>query len=364
MKRKLTIYFALISTGLFLAVGAQAQMAQSRFESEYGRTSEIIGRAQTLVNEAKTRLQAESGVNLEPVRLAIGKAEVLLTAALELQVRARAFGQGHMYLEGIKATVQARERAWQAVAAIRQAGERFVRQGEENENLVLRQLEKTDDLQNRVREEMPEEPGRALAALFDTARDNQLRAWEFYRNQNYRPALRLSRQAERTLLNILERLQGRAGERNRLENQFRQTEQRLEQAEQIARQCQNQAMTPLALRAREQFAEARQSHLAGDTEKAEGYLKAVQQMIRQIVQTCGDAENLKPMIQNVRREAEHISNEIRNSGNNAAIRLFESAMRHLAEAERHCDSGDSEACAANLKAAQMNLQKARQMIGI
>lgn len=364
MKRMLMIKFALVTLGLFLAVGAQAQMAQSRFEAEYGRTNEIIGRAQTLVNEARTRLQAESGVNLEPVRLAVGKAEILLTAADELQVRARAFGQGHMYLEGIKATVQARERAWQAVAAIRQAGERFVRQGEENENLVLRQLEKTDDLQNRVREEMPDEPGRALAALFDTARDNQLRAWEFYRNQNFRPALRLSRQAERTLLNILERLQGRAGERNRFENQFRQTEQRLEQAEQIARQCQNQAMTQLALRAREQFAEARQSHMAGETEKAEGYLKAVQQMIRQIVQTCGDGENLKPMIQNMRQETERISNEIRNSGNSTAQRLLESARRHLAEAERHCDNGDSEACAANLKAAQMNLQKARQMIGI
>jgi hypothetical protein len=354
----------LIFLGALMVNGVEAQMVQSRFESEFGRTNEVIGWAETITNEAKLRIQSYNRADLEPVRLAIVKAEALLKIAKTIQDRAHGLGQGHMYLEGIKATVEARERAWQAVAAIRQAGERFVRQGEENENLVLRQLEKTDDLEDRVRQEMPTESSSAITALFDTARNNQLRAWEFYRNQNYRPALRLSLQAERTLMGIMERLQGRTGERNRLENQFRQTEQRLAQIENVANQCQNQQMAELYLKAREQFSEARRYHQSGDTDKAEGYLKSVQQMIRQIAQTCGDSENLNAMLRQMRTEAERMAESIRNSGNSAAQRFFETAMRHLAEAERFCNDGDSEACAANMKAAQMNLQRAKQMAGI
>jgi hypothetical protein len=65
----------------------------------------------------------------------------------------------------------------------------------------------------------------------------------------------------------------------------------------------------------------------------------------------------------LKAELERASDPINQSGQTAAIRLLESARRHIRDADKFCNSDDDEACAASIKAAQMNLRKALKLTG-
>ena len=90
---------------------------------------------------------------------------------------------------GGKLTIMARELALKAIAIKRRAEGKV----EENENTVLRQLEKTDQLIEKLRENAQANVPDRLKSAFDTALDNQRRAWELYRERVLRAALKLSR---------------------------------------------------------------------------------------------------------------------------------------------------------------------------
>jgi len=70
------------------------------------------------------------------------------------------------------------------------------------------------------------------------------------------------------------------------------------------------------------------------------------------------------MIMQVRAEIERTAEAIGESGETSAFKLLESARNHLDNAEKLCAAGNTEACAANIKAAQMSVRKAKRIAGI
>jgi hypothetical protein len=342
MERKLTTLIIAIGLLLVAASGTTAQTSQqlrSRFETEFDRTQQVIDQARTVVAESRTR-----------------KGEALLQIAVEMQERARDLAQVNMFRRGAEQTLEARERARAAIMVSRQA--------EENENLVQRQLEKTDNLMSRVQDRLRPDAPRPLLALFDSARENQRRAWEFYRNRELRPALKLSRQAEKSIRRLAEQVKAQAGERNRLQNQLRHMEQTMEQAKARIQECDREDAARLLARAEESFRECRSLINNGQLKQAENKLKLTRQLLRQAAEACSNQDSLESAIRRMNMELEQAAEAIKNSGESKAIRLMRTAREHLQEAERWCESGDTERCAANIKAAQMNLRKAKSLAGM
>ncbi|UCD94238.1 MAG: hypothetical protein JSU69_10820 [Candidatus Zixiibacteriota bacterium] len=342
MKRKLTTTLIIAIGLLITAAGAMAQTSQqlrSRFEMEFERTQQVINQARAVIAESRTE-----------------KGAALLKFAEELQKRAHEAGRLQMYRRGGELTLEAREKARAAITVSRQA--------EENENLVQRQLEKTDKLISRVQERIGQDAPRPLLTLFNAAKENQRRAWEFYRNRELRPALKLSRQAEKSVRRLIERVKAQAGEAGRLQNQIRQMEQTLERIRARVQECDNEEAARLMIRAEESFRECQNFLNNGQLQQAENKLQSARRLMRQVAEACADQDSLGNAIRRVNMEMEQASEAIMNSGDSQAIELMRTARKHLQAAERNCESADTERCAANIKAAQMSLRKAQRLAGI
>jgi len=343
MKKRLLIIIGLTLMGVLVcsvafAQGSQQQV-QNRFQYEFERTEQVINQAKNTIAESNTE-----------------KGKALLDMAIQLQNQARTMGQNHMYLQGATTTLKAREQARSAMTVNRQA--------EENENLVLRQLERSDNLIAQFQNRMSADAPQMARTLFDTARENQRRAWEFYRNRNLRPALKLSRQAEKSLRGIAERYKARQGDLTRLQNQIKQVEQKMEQVKTMVHECDNEEATGLLVKAKNSFNECLEHAAKGEVKKAENQLRLTRRLLTQTAGLCGDQDALQKFIQQINQEMDRVAEAIQNSGDNRAIKLMQSAREHLREARRLCAGGNSENCAANIKAAQMNLQKAKRLAGL
>lgn len=344
MKRAIAILISLVITGSLLCGNTLAQTPQlqlrSRFKTEYEKTDQVIDRAKTVIAESRT----ERGVGL-------------LNVAIKLQTRARNMAViWRRYDDGLKLTLSAREKAHGAIMVCRQA--------EENENLVLKQLEKTDNLIARVQNHLTPNSPRMIVALFDSAKENQRRAWEFFRNRALRPSLKLSRQAEKIVRGLIDRVQSANSETQRLTNRLLQLEQRVEQAQTKVQDCGSDEAARLLKKATESVDDCRRLINSGNVKRAENSMKLALQLLHRVLKLCSDYDALDRMMAQVEREIDRLSETIVSSGQSSAIELLETARKHLKDAEKLCASGDMEGCAANLKVAQMSLRKAKKLAGL
>ena len=147
--RKYMIFVLIMGLLLPVIVSAQnVDRARNKFQQEYWQTNQVINRAQNVIGEANRYR------HLELVRLAVNASEKILTQAKQLQEQAReqlnANDLAHIQI-GNNRTTRARDMAWDAINVIKKASDKIVRQADENENLVLRQLEKADQLIERIK---------------------------------------------------------------------------------------------------------------------------------------------------------------------------------------------------------------------
>nr|MBN2277669.1 hypothetical protein [candidate division Zixibacteria bacterium] len=340
MKRKFStmsfLFIALLLAGNVLAQ-SNGQIVRNKFMNEYEKTQEVINRARVVQQQTQTE-----------------KGKALLDLAILVQNSAHEFGQRAMYVRALEYTLKAREQA-RAVLAISL-------QAEENENLVLRQLEKTDNLIDQIQNRITPDVPRMYLRLFDSARDNQNRAWEFYRNNELRPALKMSRQAEKSIRGLLEKFKAEQGPLHRLRNQWRQLEQKMEQAQNMIADCDSDEAGKLMEKARDRMRECERMLNDGQADQAEGNMNTVQQMFRQAYNLCAGQGSLEKKMNQLKGEVDrYLENAVQN-GNAEAGELMNKARQHLREAERLCNEGNVEACAANIKAAQMNVNKAKELL--
>ena len=333
---------ALVLLLLQAPVFAQGGAVQNHYGQELATTDDLIRHARNMIKE--------SGID---------KGLELLNMAVELQNQAHNLGTLRRYESGLRFTLRARDKARQAITVNRQASE--------NENLVQRQLERTDNLIGRFGSAVPSESRPMFESVFTNARENQRLAWEFYHQRQLRPALKLSRQAERTIRNLADQVKARMGQENRLENQLRQAEAELERAATLMATCENNDAAKIYEQARQTFQEGRR--LAGDGAplRAANAIRQARQLMRRLPELCDETsgrEHLNRMVEQLRRDLDISGPFIRDSGDNRAVKFLETALEHLNEADQACDSGQEEVCAANIKAAQINFQKAKKLAGM
>jgi len=320
--------------------GQQSQLqVRNRFEQELRNTDEVINHVRNIISG--------SGID---------KGLELLKLAENIQSRARERGQNGEFAAGITLTLSAREQAKNAGLLNQQANE--------NENLVRRQLEKTEKLLDRIRSNMPANIGQRLESLYNTAVENQRRAREFYHNQQLRPALKLSRQIENSLQRLIEHVKQMNGNPGQLQNQLNRMENRINRIEIILQNCNSKRAEQTVAEVKTRLENVRRQINEGELEALENRLRLMNQQLNSVIEICQGGNFQTERLNQLKIEIERVSNIIRESGNKHAEKLLKTAQKSLRKAENLCQEGDSEACAAHLKAAQVNLRKAKRLAGL
>jgi hypothetical protein len=342
MKKLPKILIVALLAGLLMPSFVYAQMQQqirNRFENEYRITDEVISHARNII--------ASSGID---------KGRELLKLAEQIQSQARTMGMNRNFEQGVTTTLRAREQAKNATSLNQQANE--------NANLVRHQLEKTERLLEQLRSNMPSDAGHKMESLYNSARENQRRAREFYHNQQLRPALKLSRQVENTLKRLLERFKEMNGNLRQLQNQINRMENKLNRVENMLENCGDERAEQITSEVKNRFEEIKRFQNNRDFAAIEKRLRIMNQRLNSVIESCQGTDFQMNQLRRLKSEIERISDVIMESQNKRAQKLFRSAEKNLGEAERFCRDGDSENCAANIRAAQINLRKAMELAGI
>ncbi len=317
----------------------QQQQTQNRFEQEFRNTDEVINHVRNIISG--------SGID---------KGHELLRLAEEIQGRARDRGNNREFAAGLTLTLSAREQAKNAGLLNQQANE--------NENLVRRQLEKTEKLLDRIRTNMPIDAGQKIESLYNTARENQRRAREFYHNQQLRPALKLSRQVENSLKRLIERVKEMNGNMEQISSQISRIENKIFRLENMIQNCGSERAEQTLNEVKNQFENIKREQNNKEFEGLENRLRSMNQRLNAVIEICQGTDFQTEQLNRLQAEMDRASILIRENGNKKAQKLLKTAENSLRKAERLCQAGDSEACAANIKAAQINLRKAKKLAGL
>ncbi|MGH8015851.1 MAG: hypothetical protein ACREBV_06635, partial [Candidatus Zixiibacteriota bacterium] len=183
MNRKITIYGLNLISALVLIlsspVAQDVNQIRDKVEVELRLTDEVIERAREIVrtsNAPAPNLVLEQAINLQKMAW-------------------DSFNNGRLILAR-EQTLKAREIAKQALS-----GSRLLEQGKD---AVQNRLERAEELLSQAHEEMPATVDESLRSLLETARRNLAQAWEFYRDGQYRPAVKLANQVEKAAKRLLQ----------------------------------------------------------------------------------------------------------------------------------------------------------------
>jgi hypothetical protein len=328
-----------------LALAGQMVQAQGSHEveatvrQELEKTDELIDRVQEAVRTANS---------------VIG--DQILTRAKEVQGQAWMMHRGHNYGMALTATRRARELAASALSNSRNT--------EMMEGAVLRKLEHARDLLERARELGGGTDQDALKTMFENARSNLARAWEFYRGQRYRAALKLANQVEKAA----ERLINMARRQNRGEQEFGRRQEYVNRLLTQAREAVVECGSEAAQRSLEQ---AEISFDRAMKMQAEEHYQAGLQALRQARQAalkaagdCQGLDKLRARYEMLRAEVDRLAEQVRErtGEDGQAAKLVRQAYEQLNITREHLDKEDMEGAMAALQGARLAMRQAQRYI--
>lgn len=336
MKAMLSKYWLLLGLVAIIAspILAQTDMQAEKVRTELERTDEVIERAVEAVRSTNAPMAA-----------------VALKRAMDFQREARGCFNRRWHFKAYKLTFEAREQAKSALVRCRLT--------EQGETVVLRKLERAAELLERAKEAMPPGPEGRLRAIYESAKNNLNRAWEFYRIQRYRAALKLANQVTNAGQDILNAA-------NRQIRRYAEFERRAE------------AVAELIAKAREKIAECssddalrlvEQAHkmyrLSGELASESKYaaaLRNLQQARKMAIEAskmCNGVGALSRRYDRIRSEAHRLAERI-SPDDNTAKRLLKQVHEQLRLAEDSISREQTEAAAASLKAAHLMLNQLKK----
>lgn len=331
---------------LTLAASTSAQRSPERtrslidnLRSELEHTSELIERAKEAVRSSGNPVS----------RLALEQAIKLQHMAWD----AFRMGTEIGYKEAAGLTRRARELASQAIASARQA--------EEGEEVVLRKLERAKALMERVHEAISGQAYPRLRELFEAARASLHRAWEFYRDHRYRPALKLCNQVEKIARDILESSQRDSRQISHFERRAEKVREQLERYRQLVAECGSESAMRMLQQATEAFHKARETAASGRMASAQAALQKAHQLANHAADQCRNQSNLQQRLERLLNQAEQIGERIP-PGDENGRKLLQRSLEQLDRARSLIHSNESEAAAAALKAAQLTLGRLKRIL--
>ncbi|MFH1372789.1 MAG: hypothetical protein ABII79_03230 [bacterium] len=334
------ILLSVVLAGLVIVVAAptqsQAQMQMEGVQRQLDKTDQIIEQAKEAVRTVDAPMAVYS----------VEKAE-------NLQLQAWDHFRKRRGLMAYEFSTKAEELARKALAICRLT--------EQGETVVLRRLERATEVMERARDAMPPGPDGRLRTIYDSARDNLLKAKEFYRAGSYRPALKLARQVEKAAREILEVANRKKHREAEFERRYEATGAVMERARETLGDCNSAAAVNLIEQAEQTYRQSHQHALKGRTEVALRNLQQARTMAVEAARKCQRSGTMEQQHERLTLEADHLAEQI-TSDNDAARRLLNNVHEQLQLAENAIGQQQTEATTAALRAARLMLNQLKSML--
>jgi hypothetical protein len=331
----LALTFAFVPSALAQG-GWDSQLGQLRHELD--RTDEMIAHAREAVRGSGNALAAQS-----------------LDRAVKLQEAAREAYAQRAYALALELTKKAREQAGAAISNSRLAGQL--------EGVVQNRLERAREILERAREGLPPVLPPTVSIMFEQARNNLTQAWQFYRQGQFRAALKLVEQVEQAAqrLQSIARLHGEdTGEfEHRLENVLRI----VEHAREMVSGCDSDAAREHLRQAEEALSMARQLNGDGRSGAALQAVNRAREAARRAVRECQNGDQLRQRYEQLKGEADRLAEQAAGDtspSGDAARELLAQAQEQLGMARNHLAEGKMESAQVSLQAAQLAIRQARR----
>lgn len=331
----------LIVAGVILCLTHPA-FAQFReeVEKQLDKTGKVIERAKEAVAESENPM-----------------AQALFDIAINLQGNARAALENERFGLAVKLTLRAREKAFEVIG--------ITKRSEENENLVLKAIKRTDQVITKAKERVFLTESQRASSLLEAAIKNQHRAKEFINEHKLRAALKLTLRARESAKKSIEL----AERKNKLERfarrELERTDRLIEKVLPVIQRNGNPKAQNLLDKGVERqekagdlFKQKRFEAAITNTRKARDFvlkaLKIVEENVtpRMVERAIGQNHDL----------INKVGSQIKASGNQEAIELFEEGLSHQKKAKENLEDGKLKAALAQAKVASRLITKAFDMI--
>lgn len=340
MKALLSKFWPLVGLVALLATSglAQTNAQKEKIRTELERTDEVIERA----------VEAVRSTNAPVAGLALQK-------AIELQKGAREWFRHGQLPAAYNQTIKAREQAKSALVRSRLT--------EQGETVVLRKLERAGELLERAKEAMPQGPDGRLQTIYESAKNNLNRAWEFYRIQQYRAALKLANQvinAGQDILNAANRQIRRYAE---FERRSEAVAELIAKAREKVVECGSDDALRLVEQARKMYQLSQEPASEGKYAAALRNLQQARKMAIEASKMCNGVGALSRRHERIKNETDRLTEKI-SPDNGAARKLLNQVYEQLQLAEGFINRQQTEAAAAALKAAHLTLNQLKKRLTI
>ena len=339
----LKLFIAVLVSGLTFNAEAQAQCGE-RIRTEIERTEIGLMHAREKVMEVAHTISVSS----------LERAKSLLEIAFAIQREAKSNCQAGRGPLALNLTMEARKKAAAALAAINTR--------EENEQLVERYLNKTDELLARIREMVDSNLPRPLEARLRRAVETQRRAWELFRSGHPRMALKLTREVERTAREIIRILRRHNQDDSGIERRFHAVEEIINHVRGLLSECDNRGAEEILEKAVAAHAEAKELFREGHIQQARTALRLARELAQRARALCQSQDRQSQFLNALKNKADMLEEQAIASDNSQALNLISKARDIMAKAEEFIAEGLNEAASAQLKAAELLLRQAKRLM--
>jgi hypothetical protein len=351
MRRYITLSFALLIALTVVASSAYSQDSQLLYiRALIEHTDDIIEQAKHVV--ASTSHTA--------TRSALGAASTLQNSAWDWYYKASdeldPTRQSNSLAQAKKLTLEARDQAQGAIAAFRAS-----QISEQSETVLLRKLEQLSDMVDRAGENWGNDPTSTRGSVMESVRSNLERAWEFYRNGQYRLSLGLCNQVDQTVRRIITAGNVTQRDENQFERRAEFVRRGIERVEGHLANCSAPAAPALIERAREALELANQMAADGKPQRAMNALQNARKLTEEAARMCRGQQSLTDRYDRLLAETERISERVR-PGDEHGRRMLRLIYEQLELATGYLESENSASATAALKAASLTLAQLKRHI--
>jgi hypothetical protein len=348
MRRYITLSFVLLIALTVVASSAYSQNDQLlSIRALLERTDDVIAQAEHVI----------ASTNSIGTRSALGAAITLQKSAWDWYYKASSESnptvQSSLLSQARKLTLEACDQAQGAIAASRKS--------EQSETVLLRKLEQLSDLVDRTSENWGSNPTATRGSVMESVRSNLERAWEFYRNGQYRLSLGLCNQVDQTVRRIITAGNVTQRDENQFERRAEFVRRGIERVEGHLTDCSAPAAPALIERAREALELANQMAADGKPQMAMNALQNARKLTEEAARMCRGQQNLTDRYDRLLAETERIAERVR-PGDEHGRRMLRLIYEQLELATGYLESENSASATAALKAASLTLAQLKRHI--
>ncbi|MBN1212304.1 MAG: hypothetical protein JXA92_06975 [candidate division Zixibacteria bacterium] len=346
MKKKVFLTFVIVllfAAQALFAQGNQQQNIRNYVRSELERTDQMLQRAGDAIRGGNNPMAVTNYDRAKEIQ------EMAWNRFREETLES--------YQAALKLTRLARQQAGKALSNSRQT--------EQYEGVILQKLERAGDLLERAKEAVELGDDANLRAIYDLAGDNLTKAWEFYRNGDYKPALKLVNQVVKTAEKILNAFNDQLRKEGFYERHRENIARMLQNARQAVNQCGSEDGQAFMVQAENAFKRAEELSDEKHFRAALKQLQTARVMAVKAARECQGLDFLTNRYEHIKSEADRIAEQIAGlplEQTEAARELLEQLNQQLELSLSYIEQEQIEPAIASLKAAQLILSQLKKMV--